>query len=246
MFSARASRLWAARVNALSSRGSQGSLARARRRGQGKGAKVLRRFFHTQYWTSFAFGRVLLPAVVVAVLLTAGAVVVVALSDRRSTVATAPPKQAIEASSQAQRTRTYSPTAEQWAMLAVEPVGTRAFRTELFTEGKIAINEDQSTPVFPPYAGRVTRLAAKPGDSVQAGQPLFFIEATEMVQAQNDFMAALALVNKANARVALTEIVDKQNRRLLESKAGSLRDSQVAEAEVAQARAANCASHRPR
>ena len=206
------------------------------RDGEVKGnPEVFRRFFHAEYWTSFALGRALLPTVVVAVLLTAGAVVL-ALSERRSTVATLPAKQVIEASSQAKRTRSYSPTAEQWAMLTVEPVATRAFRTELFTEGKISINEDRSTPVFPPYAGRVTRLTAKPGDSVQAGQPLFFIEATDMVQAQNDFLAALALINKARARVALTEIVDKQNRRLLESKAGSLRNSQVAEAEVAQAR----------
>lgn len=130
----------------------------------------------------------------------------------------------------------YAPTPEQWSMLKVEPVAMRSFRSELFTEGKIAINEDLATPVFSPYAGRVTRLAAKPGDTVGAGQPLFFIEANDMVQAQNDFLAALALVTKAQARVTLTEIVDKQNRRLLETKAGSLRDSQVAEADSAQAR----------
>ena len=41
-----------------------------------------------------------------------------------------------------------------------------------------------------------------------------------MVQAQNDFLAALALINKANARLALTEIVDKQNRRLLGEQGG--------------------------
>jgi membrane fusion protein, heavy metal efflux system len=196
---------------------------------------VFRRLFQAEYWAGFALGRALLPTLVVAVLLTAGAVVL-ALSERRSTVATMSPKLSIEASSQSKRTKTYSPTSEQWAMLTVEPATTRAFRTELFTEGKISINEDLSTPVFPPYAGRVTRLAAKPGDNVQAGQPLFFIEATDMVQAQNDFLAALALINKANARLALTEIVDKQNRRLFDSKAGSLRDSQVAEADVAQAK----------
>jgi len=142
----------------------------------------------------------------------------------------------VEMSSQSKQDRRYFPTPEQWAMLTVQPVATRVFRTEHLTEGKIAINEELSTPVFPPYAGRVTRVTAKPGEAVVAGQPLFFIEATDMVQAQNDFMAALAMVNKANARVVLTEIVDKQNRRLLESKAGSLRDSQIAEADVAQAR----------
>ncbi len=141
-----------------------------------------------------------------------------------------------EISSQSKRGEVYVPTPEQWAMLTVEPVTARVFRSEHVTEGKIAINEDSSTPVFSPNAGRVTRLAAKPGDFVQAGQPLFFIEAADMIQAQNDFMAAVAALNKANSRVTLTEIVERQSRRLVDSKAGSLRELQVAEAELAQAR----------
>jgi membrane fusion protein, heavy metal efflux system len=142
----------------------------------------------------------------------------------------------LELSSQAKRPRTYSPTAKQWEMLTVETVLARSFRPVVLTEGKISLDEDRSTPVFSPYAGRVTRLAAKPGEFVKEGEPLFFIEASEMIQAQNDFMSALATLSKAKARVALTDIVDKQNRRLLETKAGSLRDSQVAETELAQAR----------
>ena len=72
----------------------------------------------------------------------------------------------------------------------MEPVKAMTFRSEHMTEGKISINEDKATPIFPPYAGRVTRLMAKPGDMVEQGQPLFFIEAADMVQAQNDFLAA--------------------------------------------------------
>jgi cobalt-zinc-cadmium efflux system membrane fusion protein len=44
----------------------------------------------------------------------------------------------------------------------MEPVKTMTFRSEHMTEGKISINEDKATPIFPPYAGRVTRLMAKP------------------------------------------------------------------------------------
>jgi len=188
-----------------------------------------------------ALRRAVLPAVFVVALLAAGAAML-GLNGRGEKSAGDPPhskadrKQVLEVSSQVKKPRVYTPTPEQWAMLTVEPVSTRAFRTELFTEGKIAINEELSTPVFSPYVGRVTRLAARPGEFVKAGQPLFFIEANDMVQAQNDFMAALATVSKAQARVTLTEIVEKQNRRLLETKAGSLRDAQVAEAEVTQAR----------
>ena len=129
------------------------------------------------------------------------------------------------------------PTPAQWASLGMEPVKSMTFRSEHMTEGKISINEDSATPIFPPYAGRVTRLMAKPGDMVERGQPLFYIEAADMVQAQNDFLAALAAINRAKSRVTITEIIEKQNRTLYESKAGALRDFQTATADLAQARA---------
>ena len=66
----------------------------------------------------------------------------------------------------------YVPTPAEWASLTVEPVTERTFRAEHVTEGKIAIDEDRSTPVFSPYAGRVIKLLAKPGDHVTQGQPL--------------------------------------------------------------------------
>ena len=142
-----------------------------------------------------------------------------------------------EVSSQAKRPARFVPTAAQWASLAVEPVKSIAFRSEHLTEGKISINEDRATPIYPPYAGRVTRLTAKPGDIVERGQPLFFIEAADMVQAQNDFLTALSSINRARSRVTITEIIEKQNRTLYEGKAGPLRDFQTAQADLAQARA---------
>ena len=70
------------------------------------------------------------------------------------------------------------------------------------------INEDVATPVFPPYAGRVTRVLAKAGDVVKAGQALFFIEATDMVQAQNDLIAAIArLRGKLKYRPVVFELM---------------------------------------
>ena len=142
-----------------------------------------------------------------------------------------------EVSSQAKRIARFAPTPAQWAALGMEPVKAMTFRSEHMTEGKISINEDRATPIFPPYAGRVTRLMAKPGDMVERGQPLFYIEAADMVQAQNDFLTALAGINRAKSRVTITEIIEKQNRTLYEGKAGALRDFQTATADLAQARA---------
>ena len=80
---------------------------------------------------------------------------------------------------------TFRPTDAQWANLIVEPVGEQQFRSLLTTDGKITVNEDRATPVFSPYAGRVVRLFAKAGDWIEQGQPLFAIEAADMVQAQS-------------------------------------------------------------
>src|SRR5262249_37082916 len=96
-------------------------------------------------------------------------------------------------------------TEAQWATLGVEPVKRQVFRAAHVTEGKIAVDEDRSTLIFSPYAGRVTKLLAKPGDTVTSGQPLFVVEATDMVQAQNDFINAITGMNKARSQLVLAE-----------------------------------------
>ena len=172
---------------------------------------------------------------IVAALAVAAGVIAWMMQDSRPPRLAAGPD--AEVSSQARRLSRFAPTPAQWASLGMEPVKAMTFRSEHITEGKISIDEDKATPIFPPYAGRVTRLMAKPGDTVKRGQPLFFIEAADMVQAQNDFLAAVAGVNRAKSRVSITEIIEKQNRTLYEAKAGALRDFQTATADLAQARA---------
>src|SRR3954464_2801956 len=62
-----------------------------------------------------------------------------------------------DVSSQARkRVNRYTPTSAEWASLTVEPAPKRTFRAETVTEGKIAVDEDRSKPVFPPYASTVT------------------------------------------------------------------------------------------
>jgi cobalt-zinc-cadmium efflux system membrane fusion protein len=185
--------------------------------------------------THLALRRAHAPLVAVVMALTAGAIVFLIPHDDRA--ANPSPPGDTELSSQSKRPARFAPTEAQWASLGIEPVKSIAFRSEHLTEGKISINEDRSTPIFSPYAGRVTRLAVKAGDIVERGQPLFFIEATDMVQAQNDFLSAIAALNKARSRVTLTQIVERQNRRLYEAKAGPLRDLQTAETDVLQAQA---------
>jgi membrane fusion protein, heavy metal efflux system len=133
-------------------------------------------------------------------------------------------------SSQSKRTRgLFYPTAAQWATLTVEPAQQKVFRSEHVTEGKIAVDEDRSTPIFSPYAGRVTKLFVKPGDIVTPGQTLFTVEATDMVQAQNDFITASTALNKARSTLNLAQINDKRQRLLYEGKAVPLKEVQQAQ-----------------
>jgi membrane fusion protein, heavy metal efflux system len=139
-------------------------------------------------------------------------------------------------SDQIERARgAYFPTTAQWATLTVEPVTQQVFRSEAVTEGKIAVDEDRSTLIFSPYSGRVTSLLAKPGDEVARGQPLFVIEATDMVQAQNDFIAAVAAKNKARSQLAFAEIDERRHRTLYSTRAVPLRDFEQAQAALVAA-----------
>lgn len=128
----------------------------------------------------------------------------------------------------------YAPLPAEWAAMTIQPVIEKPFRAEHVTEGKIAIDEERSTPVFSPYAGRVTRLLVRPGDAVAKGQPLFTIEAADTVQAQNDFIAAMTAMNKAKSALGLAEIQQKRASDLFEGKAVPLKDFQQAEANLIQ------------
>ncbi|MDB5619154.1 efflux RND transporter periplasmic adaptor subunit [Tardiphaga sp.] len=146
------------------------------------------------------------------------------------------PRRNSEMSSQSRKNpQLYTTTPAEWASLTVEPVSARAFRAEHVTEGKIAVDEDKSTPVFSPYAGRVTKLLAKPGDSVKQGQPLFTIEAADNVGAQNDFISAVTGLNKAKSQLELAQIQDKRAKDLFEGRAVPLKDYQQTQATLFQA-----------
>jgi len=129
----------------------------------------------------------------------------------------------------------YTPTPAEWASLTLQAVTGRAFRAEYVTEGKIAIDEDRATPVFSPYTGRLTRLLVRPGDRVAKGQPLFVIEAADTVQAQNDYIASMTGMNKAQSALDLAKIQDTRARDLFEGKAVPLKDYQQRQATLIQA-----------
>jgi len=141
-----------------------------------------------------------------------------------------------EISSQAKRgVPRYRPTQIEWANLVIERVEQRSFRPVQVTEGKIAIDENRSTPIFSPYSGRVTRLLVKAGQRVEKGQPLFVIEANDAVQALNDLAAATSGLAKAEAALTWAQTVEQRSRNLYEGRAVPLRDLQQAQSELTAA-----------
>jgi len=129
----------------------------------------------------------------------------------------------------------FLPTPAEWASLEIQPADEQVFRAEHITEGKIAVNEDSSTPVFSPYAGRVVKLLVKPSDRVARGDPLFVIEATDAVQALNDFITALSALNSARSKLNLAQINEKRQNDLYAGKAVPLKDWQAAQDALTQA-----------
>ncbi|MBY0338178.1 MAG: efflux RND transporter periplasmic adaptor subunit, partial [Acetobacteraceae bacterium] len=121
--------------------------------------------------------------------------------------------------------------------IRIEPVALRDFRPERVAEGRIAYNDDRSTPVLSPYTGRVLRAFVRVGDTVTAGQPLFEIESSDVTGAANDLLSAADNVQKT--RVALDQARREETRQasLFSARAASQRDVEQARAAARAAEA---------
>ena len=126
-------------------------------------------------------------------------------------------------------------TADQMHQLSLVKVELHPFRVRKHAIGQIAYNEDTSTAVLTPFTGRVTRLIAKIGQAVKRGDPLFEVDSPEVVQPQNDFIAAVTALNKARSQLELAQIVEKRFKDLYADKAAPLREWQQAQAQLVAA-----------
>ena len=125
----------------------------------------------------------------------------------------------------------------QLRSVSMEAVEARRFRPQKFAIGQLAFNEDTSTVVFPPFAGRVTKVLGKMGDEVDANTPLFEIDSPEVVQMQTEFIAALNAAEKARAQKLLTKRVLDRQTTLVSERAAAMRELDQAQADHAAAEA---------
>ncbi len=101
--------------------------------------------------------------------------------------------------------------------------------------GKVGFNEDETTPVYSPYAGRITELLAKPGDTIMKGAPLLIVDSPEVVDAANDFLAGQAELSKAEAALKQAERTRDRVQKLVAGEAAAPKDLELALTDVESA-----------
>src|SRR6266705_3276564 len=133
-------------------------------------------------------------------------------------------------------TSTVRISGQQTQHITLATVGMKGFREEKIATGKIAFNEEFLTPVFSPYAGRVTRVIAKPGDVVQLMSPLLELYTPDFMQAQSDLIGnATATLAKAKNALSLARRNEARQYQLYLEKAAALKEWQQAQADVTNA-----------
>jgi cobalt-zinc-cadmium efflux system membrane fusion protein len=132
----------------------------------------------------------------------------------------------------------FHPTGQQWAGLKVQRAAQPELAPQLLTDGRIALDDDTSTSVFSPFSGRVTRVIARAGDVVAAGAPLFSVQSTELAQAENDMVSALATLHTAHAQLDLAATNESRQHQLFAGHGAALKDWQQSRVDLATAQGA--------
>ncbi len=129
----------------------------------------------------------------------------------------------------------FKPTEQQWAGLRVQKVAELPLAPQVETEGRIALDDDFSTPVFSPFSGHVTRVMARAGDVVAAGAPLFAVQSPELAQAQNDLISAMATLRTARVQLELATANETRQHQLFLAHGAAERDWQQSRVDLATA-----------
>jgi membrane fusion protein, heavy metal efflux system len=153
-------------------------------------------------------------------------------SDHESVAATKRPEGAAPAGQTAPDPNVVTVEAAQLQELKVVSVQAVRFRVDKNATGRIAFNEDRTTPIFSPYTGRITRLLAGPGDEVRHGTPLFEIDTPDLVQAESDLINAHAAEIKARNQLELARRAAARQQELYEHRAVALKDLEQAQSDL--------------
>ncbi len=122
---------------------------------------------------------------------------------------------------------TFPAESPQLTSLEVKPVDSRPpTSTALF--GRLVWNDEVTVHIFTPFAGRVRKIFAHPGETVEKGAPLAEVESPDFGQAQ-------AEARKAESDLQLAERNMKRVRELFAHGAAPQKDVEASEADEARA-----------
>ena len=122
-----------------------------------------------------------------------------------------------------------TPERRQALGLKVEAVSARVPETMLTVTGKIAANPDRTVAIVPRAPGRLVKVSAQLGDTVEAGATLALVDSVEAAE-------ALADLTQSESVLALAQADRDREALLVEQKIGARKDFVKAEAGVQQAR----------
>ena len=150
-------------------------------------------------------------------------------APQANSAATAEAKPKVKAESNQIR---FAPNAPQLAHLQVSAVLAYAEPLLDPLNGRVAYDENYTARIATPIAGRVVKIAAQPGDSVTAGQPLALIDAP-------DYSAAQADMAKSSADVRLKQSAHDRAKSLHEGEVLARKDFESAQNDLALSQAEN-------
>lgn len=126
-------------------------------------------------------------------------------------------------------TITFPKDSKQLAAITSQAVASRPAAPSRLN-GRLAWNEDRTVRIYSPFAGRVVRILAQPGDTVKRGQLLAVVASPEFGQAQSE-------ARKAEGDLVLAKANLERTRELAENGVAPRRELQTAEAEFQRAEA---------
>ena len=144
----------------------------------------------------------------------------------------APAEQKVEAKAPAKPANQlqFADGAPQLAALKIEPASEAPLPIAEPLNGKISFDENVTSRISSPIAGRITSLRVAAGDTVKAGDVLAIIDAPELA-------AAVADTRKAEADEVRKKLAMERSQKLLDAEVLPRKDYEVAAADFAQAQA---------
>jgi membrane fusion protein, heavy metal efflux system len=141
-----------------------------------------------------------------------------------------------EAAAEALPTNSVRLSDKQLAAIKIAPLGYYDFQIEKSATGSIDFNQDMAVQVFTPYQGRIKDLSARIGDKVKAGQTLFTIDSTDLLQAESTLIQTAGVLDLANHSLARNEKLVKAGGGAQKDLDQAISDQQTAEGNFRAAR----------